>query len=306
MTAVFGSSTQELAAAVSNTPLDDHRQCANCAKFGCNRVISTDAPNTAFSFAAALTCGSDACRESVRTNMKMMASAAAALDAESAAADTEAAEGALDSESIAAAAAAALGDASALPAEGLVDWTSQAWRSTKGKITGRKYWSTDVTRHTSRLGTSLMGLLRTMKDRPIVVEILKMVDADLGMRALITKQTLSKVVTLFLPSDAVLAQVKAKAGGALNDDLVEKLITSLMASTSGGLPLNSISTKNPEIRLADMNRETSSVITIRLAGNGGLTVRIPALAALAGVPETTVWRISEVVDASNGRIMILE
>jgi hypothetical protein len=303
MTAIYGHTTQELATAVANTPLDEHRQCANCSTIGCKRVVSTDAPNTAFSFAAALTCGSDVCREKVRNNMQMMANAAALLDAQEA--ETEDAGAALDSASIAAAASAAAGDA-VVPAEGIVDWAGQTWRSTKGVVLRRKYWSTDVTRHTSRLGSTLMGLLRTMKDRPLVLEMLRMVDADLGMRALITKQTLSKTVTLFLPSDATLNQVVTMAGGSLSDDLVEKLLTSLMASTAGGLPLNSISSKNPEIRVADMNRNTSSVITIRLAGNGGLTVLIPALAELAFLPTTTVWRISEVVDASNGRIMIME
>lgn len=300
MSAIFGHSVQELATVAANTPLDEHRQCANCSKIGCKRVISTDAANTAFSFAAAMTCGGDVCREKVRSNMQMMANAAALLDAQEA--ETEDAEAALDTASIAAAAEAAV-----VPAEGIVDWTSQAWRSTKGTLTGRTYWSTKVTRHTSRLGSTLVGLLRTMKDRPLVVEMLRMIDADLGMRKLITQRTLTKTVTLFLPSNETLDKVVAvSGGGALTEDLVEKLLTSLMAATAGGLPLNSISSKNPEIRVADMNPKTNSVITIRLAGDGGLMARIPALASMAGLPDTAMWRISEVVDASNGRIMLLE
>jgi hypothetical protein len=268
---MYGHSTQELAYDVENTPLGEHRQCANCAAPNCVRVVDTGAPNTAFSFAAALTCGGDVCRDKVRDNMQMMADAAADLDAE------------------------------VTPAEG---YTADMLRQ-KIKDNGG-FWARTLAKHTSKLGTSVFNVLMDMKDRPIVQDMLKKVSSDPAFKALINKQNVKRAVTLMLPSKETLERVVSRAGGKLTEELTEKLMTSVMALTPKALPIKSLGRRRSEIKVADINPVTATGITLRAESTGMLRVRLPALAAMAGLPENTLWKVGEIVDASNGRVMVME
>lgn len=328
--AMFGHSVEELKLLVQNSPLPEQRLCASCMATDCRRIVNTEAPNTAHSYAAALTCGHENCRTKVKANMKEMAGlvqwASAGDDNDEGndddsddEDDQEAAAAGLDQDAIQAAAAAVgcyhRGRASAsstadMPGLENVDDAEfslgDRWRRAKETVLNRQYWSEKVTKHKARIGESVGQIMAKLPNRPHLSQMLEMAKKNIGLRNLLDKNTIMTRASVFLPSKATMQRIVANNGGKLDDDLSERILTTVTAATPSGIPLSSLRADRPAATVQDTNRDTQTGISIRVGANGGLLVRNPAMAKLAGRPEDSWFKVTETTDASNGRIFELE